>query len=283
MMMSGVWSMCSAFYYGEVRGAESLNKSYWSMQAANWLTAFLNIVLLAAIFSLLGLSFFQSSGVLFWNGESIQPIFPSVPLWTYFATGSAALAVLTIVSAAFYTATMAGLGTIAFVARPVFAMSMDRMLPSWMAELKKGAPVYTYIAWCLCAVPTVIAYCYYPAFTVIFLDANLVYVLCFAGTSVAGALLPLTRPNLFKGSASSKYYIGKVPLMTIVGSISAAFLLYTVLRYATDSSYGVNNLVSAEYLGLCYALIALMYFYFQWRRKKEGIDVRNIYREIPVE
>ena len=106
---------------------------------------------------------------------------------------------------------------------------------------------------------------------------------CFMVTSIAAAVFPWRRPAMYKASPVSKWQLGGIPAITIVGIINAVFML--VLAYANLAVpiMGGGNVVSIGVLVAFYIISAILYFAFKYYRKSQGIDIENIYREIPAE
>lgn len=99
------------------------------------------------------------------------------------------------------------------------------------------------------------------------------------------------------------YYVGKnilagskMPLVTLAGLIFLGFLDWLLVVWFWDPSvlpaalpavgmYGVgwSNVSSMFFMLINYLVAAAIYFGFSSYRKKQGIDVNKIYKEIPVE
>jgi APA family basic amino acid/polyamine antiporter len=97
--------------------------------------------------------------------------------------------------------------------------------------------------------------------------ALLVYVLIFVGSKV------LAGQNL--------------PLIVVAGLVFFAFLDWLLVVWFWDPSYlygiGWQNTTSMVFMIIMYALAAAIYFGFSAYRKRQGIDVDKVYKEIPVE
>jgi basic amino acid/polyamine antiporter, APA family len=74
-----------------------------------------------------------------------------------------------------------------------------------------------------------------------------------------------------------------VPLITVIGLLASAFLIYNLIKWATDSVYGVNNSQSAVYILALYALAIVIYLVARVVRGRQGIDLARIHAEIPVD
>ena len=79
----------------------------------------------------------------------------------------------------------------------------------------------------------------------------------------------------------------KLPLITVAGLVFFAFLDWLLVVWLWDPSYlygiGWQNSTSMVFMIIMYALAAGIYFGFSAYRKRQGIDVSKVYKEIPVE
>jgi len=79
----------------------------------------------------------------------------------------------------------------------------------------------------------------------------------------------------------------KLPLITTAGLVFFAFLDWLLVVWLWDPGYlygiGWQNSTSMVFMIIMYALAAAIYFGFSSYRKRQGIDVDKVYKEIPVE
>ena len=79
----------------------------------------------------------------------------------------------------------------------------------------------------------------------------------------------------------------KMPLITLAGLVFFAFLDWLLIVWFWDPGYlygiGWQNTTSMVFMIIMYALAAAIYFGFSAYRKRQGIDVDKVYKEIPVE
>jgi hypothetical protein len=69
----------------------------------------------------------------------------------------------------------------------------------------------------------------------------------------------------------------------VSGTISALFLGFNLYQWFTNDNYAVNNSTSLWFMGSMYLLAIVIYVVAKIYRKSQGIDLKNIYQEIPVE
>jgi hypothetical protein len=109
----------------------------------------------------------------------------------------------------------------------------------------------------------------------------------YLGSTVAAILLPYVKPDLYNASPIAKYKVAGIPLITVAGIIFGGFLVFLLYEWLIDPNklYGIslNNTSSVIYMAAMYGLALVVYLGFKFYRKKEGIDINKIYKEIPVE
>ena len=90
------------------------------------------------------------------------------------------------------------------------------------------------------------------------------------------------------------YYVGKrlaaegqLPLITMAGLIFLFFLDWLLVEWLWDPNllYGIGwtNVPSMVFMIGCYGLAAAIFYGFNAYRRKQGIDIDKVYKEIPVE
>jgi hypothetical protein len=126
-------------------------------------------------------------------------------------------------------------------------------------------------------------YAYTSNFATFILDATLVIAVTFFGTSIAAAILPWRKPQLYQNSPIARYKVGGIPLITIAGAITALFLLFNLYQWFTNDNYAVNDPTSLVFMGAMYLLALVIYVVAYFVRRNQGINLTAIHEEIPVE
>jgi hypothetical protein len=143
-----------------------------------------------------------------------------------------------------------------------------------------------YGALLLMIVPSLVVsalYAYRPGFITYTLDATVVIAITYLGTIFAATILPWRRRDIYASSPIAQFTIGGVPGITIAGLLTGAFLIYNLVKWATDLTYGVNNQQSALYMLGMYVLAVVIYLVARVVRGRQGIDLARIHAEIPVD
>ena len=169
--------------------------------------------------------------------------------------------------------------------RVIFAAAFDRILPEWAAYVspKRRVPVAALLLMVLPSVIVALLYAYWGNFATYTLDAGLVIVVTYLGTSVAAAIMPWRLRRVYQNSAVANYEILGVPALTVVGVGSAAFMAYLLIIWLSDGVFGVNNVDSLIYMGILYAIALAIYVIAKVVRARQGMRLDEALHEIPAE
>ena len=271
---------------GEIGGLNQFKNSMRIYLGANFFCMIMCAVFIWLLISKVGNEFFTSANFLIFSGaSSAMPVAPYYSiflmaltknpwLWLWIAIG---------LNAWFWIWPVNG-----FVGstRVMFAMSYDRMLPAALAKVygRWAVPLWAILA---CFIGSLIfGYLYfYTAFAKLTLDVILVLLVCFGVSTLAGTLMPYLKvtKRLYYDSPISKYKLGKVPAITIVGALAEVYIVISLYLYITDPRYGVNSLLSAVFILAMVVASAVIYFIYKWYRRREGINTDLTYKEIPTD
>jgi basic amino acid/polyamine antiporter, APA family len=288
-----LWPNWGATLYGEVKGASDFRRNIYSMGGALIVTTILALILLAAIAKGIGWDFYHAANAAFWNKAYDTtgtlpapplPIFPyPVMLISYLVSSPVLqLGIVLLISLWFW----GWAGTVFLSStRVIFAAAFDRILPERVAEVdpRFRTPVYALL---LMTIPSIIVsalWAYLPIFRTLILDATLVIAVTYLGTALAATFLPYIKPDLYRASPIAKYQIAGLPMLTVVGAIFSLFLLFNLFLWFRDAIYGVNNSTSLLFMGAMYLLAILIYVGARAVRRRNGIDLSLVYKEIPVD
>ena len=169
--------------------------------------------------------------------------------------------------------------------RVIFAAAFDRVLPDAAAQVseKRRVPVASLVLMLLPAVGLAALYAYNSTFHSYTLDATLVIAVTYLGSAIAVVLLPLRKPDLWAASPASKFKLLGVPIVPVAGVITIALLVYNLYEWLSNDLYGVNHSGSLVYMGAMYVLAIVIYVVARLVRRRQGIDLGLINKEIPVE
>ena len=279
-----------ATLYGEVRGAGDFRGVLRGMMAGLWVTFAIAIVFLLLVEKTFGWQFFNAANMNYWGAVYGSKAAPTIPVWSFppllvsFLIPTAALrAIFLLVFATWF---IGWAGTLFLSStRVVFAAAFDRILPektSYVSE-RRHVPVWGLI---LMLVPSLVVsalYAYTSEFKTFVLDAVLVPAVTFFGTLIAGMILPWRKRELFESSVVSRYRIAGVPVIAVTSGLAAIFIGWNIYQWLTNSTYGVNNRTSLIFMGAMYALAIVIYVIAKLVRRRQGINLKLVYGEIPAE
>ena len=279
-----------ATLYGEVRGAGDFRGVLRGMMAGLWVTFAIAIVFLLLVEKTFGWQFFNAANMNYWGAVYGSKAAPTIPVWSFppllvsFLIPTAALrAIFLLVFATWF---IGWAGTLFLSStRVVFAAAFDRILPektSYVSE-RRHVPVWGLI---LMLVPSLVVsalYAYTSEFKTFVLDAVLVPAVSFFGTLIAGMILPWRKRELFESSVVSRYRIAGVPVIAVTSGLAAIFIGWNIYQWLTNSTYGVNNRTSLIFMGAMYALAIVIYVIAKLVRRRQGINLKMVYGEIPAE
>jgi amino acid transporter len=303
LVFFNLWPNWGATLYGEVRGATDFKRNITGMGSALGVTTLLGILLLYAISKTIGWDFYVQAGGAWWNyiwGFTADA--PALPVWPYpallaaFLTTNRLLQFLVIALMSLWWFGWSGTVFLSST-RVIFAAAFDRLLPERVAKLNErtGTPIYALL---LMVVPSiVVAYLFaynIANFQSLTLCSTLVIAVTYLGTTIAAIILPYKKPDLYKASPIAKYNLFGIPLITVAGVIFGGFLIFLLYQWILDPNalygigYSINdagykNGTSIVYMLSNYVLAAVIYFGFKYFRKRSGIDIDKVHKEIPVE
>jgi amino acid transporter len=290
-----LWPNWGATLYGEVRGAKDIRKPFWSMFWGLWVTIGMVALVMILIVKTMGWQFYNAANAAYYNYALYGGDATPVTTWPYpvmfagwLVNNHLVQALLIIVMGLWF---FGWAGTLFLSStRVIFAAAFDRVLPAWAANIsaKRRVPYGSLV---LMIVPSVVIsaiYSYIPKFQSVFLDATAVLALTFLATVVAAIILPWRRKDLYDASPIARYKVAGVPTITVVSVITALFLLFMLYEWSFNSSnlYGTSfqaTLNSVYYFLATYVAAIVIYVVARVVRNRQGIDLRRIHHEIPVE
>ncbi|MDQ4127519.1 MAG: amino acid permease, partial [Actinomycetota bacterium] len=166
--------------------------------------------------------------------------------------------------------------------RVVFATAFDRVLPEAVAKTtRNGVPYVALLLMLIPSIPISYFYAYGEDFATWTLNATLVIAMTFFGSTIAAAILPWRKPEIYNASPIARYNILGIPLITVAATAFGLFLAFCLYQWITNDVYGINDPSSFLYLGVMYVLALLIYVVSRLVRRAQGMDLKMGYDEIP--
>ena len=277
-----LWSSWGATLYGEVRGASDFRKNILAMAGALVVTSIGAVILILLIAHTMGWDFYNAANNAFWTDGGALGVWPyPVTLATFFVSPWLQFIVIVLMSLWFF----GWVGTVFLTAsRVIFATAFDRILPEWAARVnKRGVPYYAILIMLLPSLVISYFYAYNSTFTSWTLDATLVIAVTFCGSTVAAGILPWRKPEIYNASPIAKYRVAGIPLITAAAVLFLTFLGYCIYKWLQDPVYGSNNHGSLIYMGCLYGVALGIYVVSRIVRRRQGMDLKMVYNEIPAE
>jgi basic amino acid/polyamine antiporter, APA family len=284
MMFFILWPNWGATLYGEIRGASDYRRVFTGMFAGLWITVACTVVFFLLIAKTVGWDFYQNANSLYYNLTPQFGIWPYPFMFAGWLVHNTAfqVALILVLSLWFF----GWVGTLFLSStRVIFAAAFDRVLPDRAAEVseKRKVPVYSLVLMLLPAAGLSVVYAYWTTFRTYILDATLVIAVTYLFSAIAVVLLPFIKKDLWQASPASRIKLFGVPIVPVAGLITIGLLAFNLVEWFTNDSYFVNDPSSLIYMGAMYVLAILIYVVARIVRRRQGIDLGLINKEIPVE
>jgi basic amino acid/polyamine antiporter, APA family len=283
LLFFNLWSNWGATLYGEVRGASDFRKNIYAMGGALIATTIVGAIFLLLFAKTFGWDFYNAANNAFWAGTGPIGVFPYPGTLAAFLMGSPVLQfiLITLLSLWFF----GWVGSVFLSStRVIFATAFDRVLPEWAAKVGRNGVPYAALALMLIpSIPISYFYAYSSEFASWTLDATLVIAITFLGSAVAAGILPFRKPEIYNASPIARYKVLGIPLITFAAIMFALLLVFSLYHWFKDDVYGVNNSASLRYMLAMYVLAFLIYAGSRLYRRSQGMNLKMVYDEIPVE
>jgi APA family basic amino acid/polyamine antiporter len=285
MLFFNLWSNWGATLYGEVRGASDFRKNIYAMGGALLATTLVGVIFFLLFAKTFGWTFYNDANAAFW-GYGHGPLgsnFPYPALLAAMIFSSTVLQFLLILIMSLWFFGWVG-SVFLSSTRVIFATAFDRILPERVAGVSRnGVPYWALFLMIAPSIGLAALYAYDTKFQSYTLDATLVIAITFLGTTVAAAILPWRKPEIYNASPIAKYKVLGLPLITVSAVGFGVILVFALVEWFTNDVYGVNNTDSYYLMGGMYVLAFAIYGISQLVRKRQGIDLGMVYGEIPAE
>jgi amino acid transporter len=284
MMFFILWPNWGATLYGEIRGASDFKRVFRGMFFGLWITTALVVIFFLLAAKTFGWDFYQNTNAATYNLVQPLPIWPYPVLFAGWLVHNTAFQVILLLLMSLWF--FGWVGTLFLSStRVIFAAAFDRVLPDRAAEVseKRKVPFYSLVLMLLPAVGLAAIYSYSTTFRTYTLDATLVIAVTYLFSAIAVVVLPWVKPDLWRASPASKVKLFGVPIVPVSGVITIGLLVFCLVEWLTNANYFVNNKSSLIYMGAMYVLAIAIYVIARVVRRRQGIDLGLINKEIPVE
>jgi APA family basic amino acid/polyamine antiporter len=279
------WGVMQA---GEIKRANSLQSNVRAIVGAE-VFSFVAVAIMAALLvSRVGKEFLYASGSLFYGGGNGDNPLPVPPFFGFFVALVSSSPILIWVSFALFLAwfvmwfpniTLGG-------TRVMIAMAFDRILPEAIGQVNRRThtPIVAIAVFSVgCLIATVL-YAYWTKFVEITLGLLILNITGFAATMAAAVVFPYTKKAMFESTVASRYRIAGVPWMSVAAIVFLGFVVFVDVQALRADELGLNGTSGLIFIFGCYAISAIIYITSKlYRRRKDGLDLALVYRELPAE
>jgi basic amino acid/polyamine antiporter, APA family len=283
LLFFNLWSNWGATLYGEVRGASDFRKNIYAMGGALIATTIAAVIMLLLFAKTFGWDFYNASNNGYWSGEGPLGVFPYPGLLTAFLMDGAVwqFILVGLLSLWFF----GWVGTVFLSStRVVFAAAFDRVLPEAAAKVtRSGVPIVAIMLMLIPAIPISYFYAYNSDFFSWTLAATQVIAITFAGSAIAAMIFPWRRPDIYNASPIARYKVAGLPLISVAAFAFLVILGFALYEWFSNDLYAVNGRDTLLYMGSLYVLAIAIYVGSRIYRRSQGIDMRMVHSEIPVE
>jgi len=167
--------------------------------------------------------------------------------------------------------------------RCMFAWSFDRLLPEKLAEVdeRTGSPVVAIVLSAIGAELFLVVFTFWGDTATFFGGSTLGYLLAFGTTALAGVLWPVLHPESFRNSPAAIRVFG-IPLIQLAGAGTLVYFAFLFWAFLTNPAFGLARLGIFGFA--LYWLAGLVVFVVSWQiRRRQGLDLSLVYREVPAE
>ena len=287
MFASFYWATQSTYLGGEIRSVK--RTQFWGILGAAIIWGAIALFAIVAAYVTVGSSLITSANYL----DYLQPALWKIPVSSFFALYATVAAqnpaISALISLAFLVGYLTATGwSFVIMSRVMFALSFDRFFPQRLADVSEtrhtpvkalllaGGITIVFLLLLTNSQTSVVLYTWGVAINVL---AMLVFML----SSVALAVMPYRRKELFETSCPYKGKVGGIPVVTLLGAASVVLLvLYEYLEIANPVFFGITPL-ALEAMSGAIIFFAVLYVVISWYRKSKGVPLGVIYKEIPPE
>lgn len=277
------WSVQQA---GEIKRANSLGGNVRSIVGAEIFSFIAVAILGALLFSRVGSEFLFASGSTFYaGGEAILPV---APFFGFFAALVSTAPIFIWISFLMFFAwfwmwfpniTLGG-------TRVMLAMSFDKVLPEAVGRVSRRThtPINAILLFGAACIGLSAMYAFIDTFFELTLGLLILNITGFAATMAAALVFPWKRRDMFQATPSARYTVFGIPLMAVSAAIFLAFVLYVDIQALRADELGLNGTKGLLFVGGTYLVAAVIYVASRvYRKRRENLDLRMIYQELPSE
>jgi APA family basic amino acid/polyamine antiporter len=286
IMVFMMWNWWSVYLSGELKSAGNRNRHLKIMFGAlTWDVVFIIIGVLL-IFKVAGYAFMSAVN----TADNPAYVIPTGPWYHFLASLTWDIPVVTvlIVGSFLFWSLPAMVGNTFMPVRTVFAWAFDRLLPEKLADVNERthSPVPAILVVMVVVTAMLVWSIAATTFATWLALGVLAGVVCVWIVSIAAFTFPGRRPDLYQASPANMTW-GGIPVLRIVAPLSflvMTFLVYLVFAYPPLAIFEPAHWwYVPAFMGGTAVFGLLVYYIARAARRRQGIDVDLVYRELPPE
>jgi len=276
-----IFTYFSSFLGGELRQGRSTKTAH--VMAIAGVTGLLSIVICAYIFvNTFGADFLTAA----FSSSGMPSQIATSPTYFFLIAASANNALLAWVLVITFMLFWPLLTYVVFIqpGRMLFAYAFDGILPAAVTKLSKSHTPWVAVLLTVLATEAIFAWSLTSDWIFrIVVYLTLIQLIAMGLVGVAAMTVPWRRPDLYRASSSQRTFLG-LPVISIAGAGALVSAIFIWVLYFAYPGFGLS-----DSLGLWIWVIALVLgavlFYIGARvvRRRQGVDLDLVYREIPPE
>jgi amino acid transporter len=274
----------TCYFAGE---AKSVKKTAFYSQVGSTFVAGLILAFFGGLaVAIFGYDFLGSMAALSFSASSAYPFTVSPYLNLYVSMLTSNPVLLWLLGAGYVAGFIAdALICYVLASRSIFAWSFDRIIPSKFADISERyrSPLYAILLIAIINIIALVWYTYESAtFTSLVSGSYVGFVLMFLIVMITGIVFPFAKKQFYDKSPADIKVAG-VPIITIFGIVAAG--LYVLLEYFFISNplYGANAPIVFETIAISILIPMAIFAVALYYRKKQGLNLLNVFKEIPPE
>ena len=174
-------------------------------------------------------------------------------------------------------------GIMLYCTRLTLAWAFDRIAPEPLGyvSLRFHTPTISTIVAAIGGIVCLFLGAFVPGFAT--LVGCLGLALALDVVALTGILWPFVNKEMFERSPAAKYKIGKVPAISIIGTLAFLTTAFVTYLFLIDDIQGANTPLNLSVVFGTFIFALIIYYAMRAYRKRQGIDIDLAFKEIPPE
>jgi len=280
----GMWTWISSYIAGEIKGAAT-RRHAWSMVWAAVIQYVIFFLMIVLLYKTIGEQFIAS--ITFLGSNAAVYMLPAPPIITLLTSVIPGGLLIPLFITVTFLAWLPLVHFIQFVIaiRAFFAMSFDRVFPASLGDVdeRTHAPVTALIVCGVIGLVCLAWAVFSPTFMTVIVIAGLFGIPPILLTGISAIVFPWKMKELYNASPAKVEFLG-LPLVSIAGVVAVvAEILYGYVVFKYGILPPAVQTLGVIVVGGVTLFAVVVYYVAVAVRKSQGIDLRDVFRELPPE